>query len=120
MEIKPSKIDSMRPIRLDKHFFSAIFSKKIMFKQTIKYMIKLPILQTNSKSFLCEKCAIKDCKFGVNLHSFVSHSFFSHSFIALTLERFGKGQFDSPCDFSKTFFSREGLKCWFFVTFNSI
>ena len=34
-----------------------------------------------------KKCAIKDCKFGVNLHSFVSHPFLLHSFIASNPKR---------------------------------
>ena len=67
-----------------------------MFKQTLKYMIKLQIFWKSSKPFLCQKCAIRDCKFGLNLHSFAAHSFLSHSFIAIIPEMFGRGQFDPP------------------------
>ena len=31
-----------------------------------------------------------------------------------------EGQFDPPCGFSKNVFSKDGVKSWFFVTFNII
>ena len=92
MEIKLIKIVSMRSLMT----LIAIFSKK-MFKQTLAYMIKLQILQ---------KKKFKDCKFGVNLHSFVSYYFLSHSFIALTIERLGRSRLDPPSPQKKISFKK--------------